>query len=139
MPGARRGFSLIELVVGLAIMALLLALGLPSLNEYLANSKIRAQASSFNSTLQLARAEAIRLNGGVELVLTDDAPTAANKDSSTLSATGRNWMVRSFDAKLAGTPATACDDNAGKVGTPVYTLVEVKAAAEGSQRSDGSS
>ena len=110
------GFSLIELMVGLVIMALLLGLGLPSLSSYLANNKIRATASNFSADLQFARAEAIRRNGNVGLVLTSDAPTAANANSATPSAAGPNWMVRLL---TPGAPAT-------------YSLLQGKSAAEGS-------
>ena len=143
MPSVARGFSMIELMVGIAIVALLLALGLPSLSDYQANAKIRNTATLFNSSVQMARAEAIRLNGGAEIALSTVVPTAANKDTASLSNAGPNWMVRSFDLNSVGSlPSTACNSNASTEGTPhtpSYTLVEGKAAAEGSQRSDGSS
>ncbi len=109
------GFTLIELMVGLAIVAVLLGLGVPSLSAYMANSKIRAAASNFSADLQFARAEAIRRNGGVGLVLTSDAPTATNANSATPSAAGPNWMVRLFN------PVTP----------PTYSLLLGKSAAEG--------
>ncbi len=109
------GFTLIEVMVGVSIVGILLALGLPSLNAYMANSKIRASASTFNAGVQFARAEAIRLNGGVELVLTNDDPVAANVDSAVPSTTGKNWLVRALN------PAAA-----------TFTLLEGKAAANGS-------
>ncbi len=110
------GFSLIELMVGLVIMALLLGLGLPSLSSYLANNKIRATASNFSADLQFARAEAIRRNGNVGLVLTSDAPIAANENAPTLSLAGPNWMVR---LRTPGAP-------------PTFSLLQGKSAAEGS-------
>ena len=71
-----KGFSLIELVVAIAIMGVLMSLGVPALTSYSRNIKLRAAAESFMSGLQLARGEAVRLNAGVELILTNSAPVA---------------------------------------------------------------
>lgn len=110
------GFTLIEILVSLAIMVVLLALGLPSLTTYLANAKIRASATNFSAGMQFARAESIRRNGGVGMILTSDAPTSTNASTATLSPTGPNWIVRLLNP---GTP-------------PTYTAVQAKAAADGS-------
>lgn len=71
-----KGFSLVELVVAIAIMGVLLGLGLPALTTYTRNVKLRANAESFLAGLQLARGEAVRLNTPVELILTNDPPVA---------------------------------------------------------------
>ena len=115
------GVTLIELLVGLAIVAILLALGLPSLSGYLANSKIRAAASNFSADMQFARAESIQRNGGVGLLLTSDAPTGANAATAAPSAAGPNWMVRWFNPNAASAVPP----------TPTYTMLTGKAAAEG--------
>ena len=115
------GFSLIELLVGLAIVAMLLALGLPAFSNSLANAKIRASASAFHSSAQFARSEAIRLNGGVELILTADAAIAANVQTVVPSLTGSNVMVR---YRIPGS-------------TDPYTFLQSKSAQEGSLQSGG--
>lgn len=71
-----KGFSLIELVVAIAIMGVLMALGLPALTTYTRNVKLRANAESFLAGLQMARGEAVRLNTPVELILTNSPPIA---------------------------------------------------------------
>ncbi|MBK7423201.1 MAG: GspH/FimT family pseudopilin [Propionivibrio sp.] len=69
-----KGFSLVELVVAIAIMGVLMALGLPALTTYTRNVKLRAGAESFLAGLQMARGEAVRLNTPVELILTNSPP-----------------------------------------------------------------
>lgn len=91
---AAAGFTLIEVLVGLAILGVLLALGLPAFSTAMVNSKIRASASSFHAAAQFARTEAIRRNSVVELILTTDAPTVMNEDTVNVALTGPNWMVR---------------------------------------------
>ena len=67
--GASRGFTLIELMVALAIAVLLLVLAAPGYATWVADQQIRAGAESVASGLRLAHAEAIRRNWQVEFVV----------------------------------------------------------------------
>lgn len=96
-PRHCRGVTLIEMMIGLAIVALLLMAGVPAFTTFLQNSKLRTTAEALSGGLQLARAEAVKRNGQVEIVLTDDDPIAATVNSITPSTTGRNWVVRYYD------------------------------------------
>lgn len=68
-----QGFSLVELMVGIAIMAVLASLALPSYKVWMQNSRIRATAESIQNGLQIARAEAVKRNLPVQFELSDDA------------------------------------------------------------------
>ncbi|MEY4156663.1 MAG: hypothetical protein RJB64_1384 [Pseudomonadota bacterium] len=63
------GISLIETLIGMVIVAIALAAGVPSFSTYLQNSQIRNAAESLQNGLSLARAEAARRNTNVQLVL----------------------------------------------------------------------
>jgi type IV fimbrial biogenesis protein FimT len=117
-----RGFSLIELMIGLAILAMLLMMGVPAFGTYIQNAKLRSTAENFYAGLQSARAEAVKRNAPVEFILTDDSGESANTQTDNLSTTGKNWIVRVQD------PTTL-----------IYTFVEGKPAAEGSGTSGTSS
>ncbi len=91
---AARGLSLIEIVVGLAIIALTIAMAVPSMTSYFHNAKLRSTAQSFFSGAQAARTLAIQRNASVEFALSSAAVTTANVDSLTLDAAGQNWAVR---------------------------------------------
>jgi type IV fimbrial biogenesis protein FimT len=71
LPRPRRaaGFTAVELMVTLAIVALLMALAAPTLRGVVANSRVKAASQSLQNGLQMARAEAVRLNTQVEFVL----------------------------------------------------------------------
>lgn len=74
------GFSLIELMIGIVIAGILLALAMPSFRALLLNSQIRNAAESIQNGLQRARAEAvIRNNTTVTFTL---RPAVANDATS---------------------------------------------------------
>lgn len=68
-PHLIKGFSLVELMVVVAVIGFLLATGLPSFNTWIQNSKIRGAAEAVLSGLQSARSEAIRRNARVTFTL----------------------------------------------------------------------
>ena len=57
------GFTLLELLVSTAVMAILLTLVVPAFSEAMVSSRLRSVANSFLSHLYLARGEAIKRNG----------------------------------------------------------------------------
>lgn len=67
------GFSLIELMVIVAIVGVLAVIGLPSYNTWVQNSRVRNGAESILDGLQLARSEALARNATIDFVLTDAA------------------------------------------------------------------
>lgn len=65
----QRGFTLVELVITIAVMALILFVAIPSIGTWLDNTRIRNVADSLQNGLQLARGEAVRRNQNVSLWL----------------------------------------------------------------------
>ena len=63
------GFTLVELLIGLAIAALLVMLAMPGYSTWVADAQIRNAAESIASGLHYAQAEAIRQNSTVEFTL----------------------------------------------------------------------
>lgn len=68
----RSGFTLIELVIVVAILALVLMFGVPGFMEWSQNTQIRASAESIQAGLQSARSEAVRRNARIEFRLSDN-------------------------------------------------------------------
>lgn len=64
------GFTVVELMVTLAVVAILAAMAVPTMRSVIENSHIRTTGQSLQNGLAMARAEAVRLNTQVEFVLT---------------------------------------------------------------------
>jgi type IV fimbrial biogenesis protein FimT len=62
------GFTLIEFVIVLVILAVIAAIAAPNLSTMLANQRLRAAATDFFSALVLARSEAIKRGVQVQVV-----------------------------------------------------------------------
>lgn len=56
------GFTLLESMIVVAILAITAAIAMPSLSSLLANFRIRSNAEAMLNGLKLSRAEAVRLN-----------------------------------------------------------------------------
>ncbi len=117
-PLPAQGVSLIELMIGLAIFAILMSIGVPAFTSYIQNAKIRSAAEVLQAGVQTARAEAVRRNASVQFLLTDDAGDSSSAQTTNLSTTGRNWLIRAQD------PATM-----------IFTFIEGKSMAEGAGQS----
>lgn len=71
------GFTLIELVVTVAVLAILMGIALPSFNETLISNRLANTSNEFLATLAFARSEAIRNNRGAVICPSLDGSTCA--------------------------------------------------------------
>jgi type IV fimbrial biogenesis protein FimT len=117
-----KGFSLIELLVVMAIMAILLAVSLPSFQQAIESNMTNSQAKLFLTTLSLARSEAIKRGGNVGICASSNGLDCdagawndgwlvfhdANEDANGASGSvdGGDTVIRVFDPMGSATVTT---------------------------------
>lgn len=74
---ALRGFTLVELMVTIAVMAILLGIAIPSFTEMTLSSKLRSYANDLVASANLARGEAIKRNAVVTLCVSTNGTSCA--------------------------------------------------------------
>lgn len=79
---ASRGFTLIELMVTVALVAILLAIGIPSFKAVISANRLSAAANEMVASVQQARIEAIRRNAQTVMCRTTDGATCATGTAS---------------------------------------------------------
>lgn len=70
---AEKGFTLIELMVVLAVMGIIAGMAFPSLRDLIVNSRITTQTNEFIAALSYARSEAIKRGTDVMVCADDEA------------------------------------------------------------------
>jgi prepilin-type N-terminal cleavage/methylation domain-containing protein len=88
------GFSLIELMIVIAIAGIALAIAVPNLQDSIISARTRGVAESIQSGLLLARSESIKRNGMMRFQFV----STITDTGCTPSATSRLWVVTQFTA-----------------------------------------
>jgi len=89
----QQGVSLVEVVVAMALMVLLMAVAAPSVQQWVADLKVRAVAESMRSGLDRARMEALRRNTPVGFWLVEDSTSSQPGAACAQSASSQHWVV----------------------------------------------
>jgi len=76
------GFTLIELIITMAIFAIGLAIAVPSYRDFIAATRVKNAAFDLSAMLTLARSEAIKRNANAALVLDASGWAVATPDAA---------------------------------------------------------
>ena len=66
------GFTLMELLIGIAVLAILTTLALPAFTQFIANNRLAAEANELVASFQFARSEAIKRGVQVQVCSSAD-------------------------------------------------------------------
>ncbi len=72
-----RGFTLIELMVTIAVAAIILAIAIPGMDELTLSNRLGAYANNLVASVHLARGEAIKRNAVVTICVSSDGENCA--------------------------------------------------------------
>ncbi len=123
IAGERRGFSLVELVVVMAIMSLLLAIGVPSVRAIIDSGKANTGINSIGVASGVARALATRQRAFMvgrydgcamlftpanEIRIVEDYEDAVNGSGTPLDGITENGYADIVDANYVKLPVDAC-------------------------------
>lgn len=110
----QRGVTLVELMIGIAIVSILLVMGVPAFTLWIQSTQNRTAAESVLNGLQLARTESVRRHAVVRFDLTDASGLVAwNVGCATVTA--------DCPATIQSRPAAEGSVNA-KVGVSTATI-----------------
>ncbi|WP_173804198.1 pilus assembly FimT family protein [Sphaerotilus uruguayifluvii] len=98
--GGVRGFTLVELLVTLGVLALVMMAATPPLATWAANARVRGAAERLGNDLRLTQSEALRRSRQTALVLTAATPDLGATPSANASA----WYAQALP-QLAGESA----------------------------------
>lgn len=116
----RRGFTLIELMVTLSILAFSLALVAPSFSGWVQNSKVRSYAESLQNALQFARSEAVRRNTPVSLQITTTLDNNCALATANVAAVNF-WVITAGTVNAAGVCGNAISTDAVATSAAITT------------------
>lgn len=94
VTGRVRGFTLVELMIVLVVMAVLLGIAVPSMTQFTFSGKLRAYSNEVVASVLLARSEAIKRNQTVTLCV------SSNGTSCTGGSWESGWIVRSSGGEV---------------------------------------
>ncbi len=103
--GRAAGFTLIEMIVAMAIFAILVALTVPAMQVWIANTKVRAVADALQNGIRLAQTESLRRSRQVVFALTNN--TNPQPGNFTAADNGTYWAIQTIPAMTDGTEAPA--------------------------------
>lgn len=135
LPARRRGFTIIELMVALAVAGVLLAIAVPSFRNVTASNALRSTSADLVTALHTARAQAVNLRGEVTLSPNGsdwsdgwiiEYPTASTEQDQTFTPAGgvevlENTGVTALTFQASGMISseaefTLCDGRSGETG-----------------------
>lgn len=126
-----KGFTLIELMIGLALAAIIVTMAAPSFNSAMKKNKIVAETNELIADINFARSEAVKRSTPVVLCRSASPSNASPTCGGTASNWSSGWLV--FADTDGDNSYTAADDILIRIGNPTDGSVTIKSNAAANQ------
>jgi len=128
--------TLIELLITLAVGAVLLVVAVPNLSTFVKNNRILSTSNDFIAAVNIARTEAIRRGVTVVLCRTmlplATTPTC-NRSGSTANDWSTGWLMYATDGDINERDYASATDELIRVGQATAGSVELTSDSQGNQ------
>lgn len=127
MQQQQGGFTLIELMMGVAIMGIILALGVPQFQNLVHRNRVSTEVNRFISHVQFARSESIRRGEVISLCQSGSLSLCASDDNMVASGVyEEGWLVYA-DRSGAADNYDNAEDVLLRIGDPAPVDVTIRA------------
>lgn len=90
---ATRGFTLVEMMVTIAIVAIMLALAAPAMQQFVAQKAVSSASDELVSALRFARSEALKRSAPVSICGNSGGTDAGSAKCSTTNDWTKGWII----------------------------------------------
>jgi type IV fimbrial biogenesis protein FimT len=95
---SNRGFSLLELLVTIAIISIFLLIGLPNFHEFIVKNRVETQVQQIISAINYARSEAINRNQVITFCKSNNRQTCGGQWRDGQIILAGNEVLRAYSA-----------------------------------------
>lgn len=122
--GNAKGFTMIELMLGLAVFFILIGVGVPSYINYVRNAELSNTTAALFADIYYTRSEAIKRKTNITICRSADASASSPVCGGTANIWTTGWLI--FIDSNSNNTYQSADEELLKIGRPPSSNIQVK-------------